>query len=207
MIYQGKIYRETEVKFFLSNPKKVIDKLELLNALSVQPRLYEINKYFDTDDFKLASKSSVLRLRYDTVAHITFKGPGQINQGVFSRDEIDLTLRDTTSAQQLLEALGFRVTFIFEKYRQTFSYEELLVTIDETPYGIFCELEGPNPCRIQELAIQLGLEWKNRINATYGDMFRIIKEKLNLPFRDLTFTNFVNISWRIQTYLTFFSEE
>src|ERR1700761_876270 len=66
------------------------------------------------------------------------------------REEIELEGGDPRSLGMIFAGLGMRESFHYEKYRTTFRMPEaarwakgLLVELDETPIGIFAELEGP----------------------------------------------------------------
>ena len=60
---------------------------------------------------------------------------------------------------------------LYEKYRTTYSLGDVLVTLDEMPYGHFSEIEGPNAARLQEIAESLWLDWSLRSD---GQLFRSI---------------------------------
>lgn len=181
---------ETEVKFYLSQPGKLISRLTDLTAELVQPRVLEINLRFDTPGMTLSKQARVLRLRQDEAIHLTYKGPGQITQGVLSRQEIEFTVSDFTAAKHFLEALGYEVIVSYEKYRQTYQLAEVLITVDEMPYGHFAEIEGLDPGQIRHVAELLQLNWNNRIIGSYLDIFRMLKSKMKLDFKDLNFKNF-----------------
>ena len=44
---------------------------------------------------------------------------------------------DFEAARRLLEALGYRLTVMYEKYRTTYHLRHLIVVLDEMPYGEF----------------------------------------------------------------------
>ena len=79
---------------------------------------------------------------------------------------------------------------MYEKYRMEYHLGDVLVTVDEMPYGFFTEIEGPDGETIQAAARQLGLDWKARIIDSYLMLFDHLKTTLELEFRDLSFENF-----------------
>ena len=80
-----------------------------IGDVQVQPRLFELNLRFDTPEGELSRGRKVLRLRQDTQALLTFKGPAQDRSDVAARQEIEFTVSDFLAARHFLEALGYRV--------------------------------------------------------------------------------------------------
>ncbi len=185
--------QELEVKFFLADMDWLQKTLEGLSANLVQPRTYERNLRFDTLAGILTRNMQVLRLRQDTANRLTYKGPGEVRDGVSARTEIEFTVGDFEEAQALLEALGYQVSMIYEKYRTVYDLNGVLVTLDEMPFGNFAEIEGPDGASIQTICNQLGLMWELRTLQSYAMLFEIVKKNLKLTFRDLTFENFNEI--------------
>ena len=185
--------QELEAKFYLVDLGGLQKTLEGLDAILVQPRTYERNLRFDTPEGVLTQSAQVLRLRQDTANRLTYKGPGEVQDGVSARTEIEFTVGDFDNAQALLEALGYQVSMIYEKYRAIYDLNGVLVTLDEMPFGCFAEIEGPDGASIQNVCNQLGLMWDLRTLQSYAMLFQIVKKNLELTFRDLTFENFKNI--------------
>jgi adenylate cyclase class 2 len=121
---------------------------------------------------------------------MTYKGPSQPRQDVNIRQEIEFTVSDFTAARHLLEALGYQIAVTYEKYRTTFSLDEVEIVLDEMPFGNFMEIEGPDPTSIQDIAQKLGLNWEARCTESYMGLFRRVQDSRKLAFRDLTFLNF-----------------
>ena len=186
--------QELEIKLYLSNLAAFQNQVEGLGGQLVEPRLHEINLRFDTPERDLTSSLQVLRLRQDTAARLTYKGPGETVGGVYARREIEFTVSDYQSAQLLLETLGYQVSLMYEKYRTTYSLEGLQITLDEMPYGNFTEIEGADPAKIQAAAVRLGVNWEARILESYTSLFDRLREKQNLTFRDLSFANFSELN-------------
>ncbi len=188
--------QEIEVKYYLQDLAAFRQRLLSAGAFLTQPRVKEINLRFDTPQRDLSQKAQVLRLRQDEAAHLTFKGPGALEGGVLSRQEIEFEVSDFAAARRFLEALGYRVFTTYEKIRENFTLAGVQVSLDEMPFGNFTELEGPNPEAIRKLAESLGLAWERRIAMSYLELFARLKARLALPFDDLTFEAFRDLTIR-----------
>jgi adenylate cyclase class 2 len=189
-------HKELEVKFYLANLDEVQKTLEEVDAALVQPRTYEHNLRFDTPEGTLTRSAQLLRLRQDHAVRMTYKGPSEVKDGVSARTEIEFTVGDFEEAQALLEALGYQVSMIYEKYRTVYRLSGALVTLDEMPFGDFAEIEGTDGATIQSVCNQLGLIWELRTLKSYAVLFEIVKKNLEQSFRDLTFENFAEIKVR-----------
>lgn len=185
--------QELEVKFYVKNLLPFEQKLKQLNATLIQPRTHEINLRFDTPDQSLSRSYQVLRLRQDQEARLTYKGPGEVLEGVRIRREIEFSVSDFRSAQSFLEALGYQVIFMYEKYRSVYRFNDMLVMLDEMPVGYFLELEGANPEMILSTSQILGLRWETRILDSYTVLFDRVRQSCGLNIRDLSFDNFRGI--------------
>lgn len=185
---------EQEAKFWLGDPAKLEQNLKSLGAHLVQPRTYELNLRFDTEDGRLAKAFQALRLRQDQKARLTFKGAADPASSVSSRAEIEVEVSDLKTAREILEALGYRVVVTYEKYRAAYRLGEVEVSLDEMPFGNFCEIEGPDTDAIRAAAEDLGLDWEARSKLSYLAIFGALKEAYSLPIDDLTFEAFKGLT-------------
>ncbi len=192
---------EVEVKFHLKNIKTVIDELARCGAVISQPRVFERNLRFDTPDGRLRASGEVLRLREDSRYRLTFKGPALVDQSVAVRPEIEFAVDDLEEARRFLEALGYEVSVIYEKYRTTYNLEGAEITIDEMPFGGFCEIEARDAFEVERVAKMLNLDWKDRILGSYLQLFETLKTRRGLNMRDLTFENFRGLDFVPGDYL------
>jgi adenylate cyclase class 2 len=78
------------------------------------------------------------------------------------RRELEVTVDDFEAAR-LLEALGYKVMLMYEKYRADYRLDGVMITLDEMPYGNFTELEGLDAASIQAVAKETDLDWETRI--------------------------------------------
>ena len=91
---------------------------------------------------RCADGGCVLRVRMENgKSRITFKGPVQPSS-MKLREEVETVVGDGEVLLRVFEELGFHVWFRYEKYREEFSHEDVIVAIDETPVGVFVEIEG-----------------------------------------------------------------
>jgi adenylate cyclase class 2 len=71
------------------------------------------------------------------------------------RDELETEAGDSGVLLRVLEELGFRVSFRYQKYREEFAKADAIVAIDETPVGVFVEIEGTD-ASIADMTAALG---------------------------------------------------
>lgn len=180
---------EVEVKFHVQRMADVAGRLEGLGAIVQCKRVLEQNLRFDTPDRRLERDHQALRLRQDSISTLTFKGPSRFREGIRVRTEIETGVDDFARARLLLEALGYVVTFEYEKFRTTYAFEGTSIMLDELPYGDFVEIEG-NPGAIRIAAGKLGLRWQAAIEDSYMGLFEKLRIRRDLQFSDLTFNNF-----------------
>lgn len=185
--------QEIEAKFYISDLDKMIARLQGLQARLIQERVLETNLRFDLPDGGLRTRGQVLRLRRDTESRLTFKGSGKERSGVLERKEIEFVVEDFDKARQFLEALGYVEVIVYEKYRTTYEFDDVLLMLDELPYGNFLEIEGEAVEPIRSVAARLNLNWDTAIRTSYTALFLVTANSLNLSFRDLTFNNFNGI--------------
>jgi adenylate cyclase class 2 len=84
--------------------------------------------------------------------------------------ENEQRVKDPRRLSQALRALGFRPGFRYEKYRTSFHLNSLHIDLDETPVGVFLELEG-TPTAIHCTARVLGFSPKDYICSTYWTLY------------------------------------
>jgi len=121
-----KDHREIEAKFYLPELSSIRKKLISLGAELSTERVFERNWRFDTAKGRFEDTGEVLRVRQDIEAHLTYKRPTEIPE---DRIEIELEVDDGESATEFLNALGFEVVALYEKYREIFFFEDCSLDI------------------------------------------------------------------------------
>lgn len=182
---------EIEVKFYLRYLEDIRERLTTHGARLISDRLLERNLRFDTPGRDLAGKKQVLRLRQDSRATLTFKRHlGQVE----TREEFEIEIDDFETGGKILNALGYTITTVYEKYRETYQIDLAQVMLDELPFGCFVEIEGPSIESIRQMSDRLGLSWERRVQASYFELFDRIRRPLNLEFEEVTFKKFEGIA-------------
>src|SRR5580700_846761 len=196
--------QEIEIKLRINDQKSLERTLKRLGARPVgggSGRVHEWNVIFDTPQGDLAKHGQLLRIRTETPEAkskkgkaapakrvlLTFKRPidatappsggAQENHRYKAREELELEVTDGAVLKKILEGLGMRGWFRYEKHRTTFRLpltsrwaKGLLIEIDETPIGTFVELEGP-PAAIDRAAHELGFAQSDYIVRNYLGLY------------------------------------
>jgi adenylate cyclase class 2 len=184
---------EMEVKFYLNDLPGFEHRLRSIGASLIQPRTFETNLRFDTPDLSLTKDHRVLRLRHDENNYLTYKGPTQLGKAVSVRQEIEIKIDDFDSTKALLEALGYKESVRYEKWRTKYRLENLTLDLDEMPFGNFVEIEGDDAKRIEQMALSLALTWSLHLNESYMMLFERVKKNRNLEIHNLVFDDFKGI--------------
>lgn len=137
----------------------------------VVPRRLLDDCLFDTADGALRRTGTALRLRRDAVSpRLTWKGP-VLTGPVKSREEIETPISNADSMQATLQALGYRPVFRAQKYREEYVLADALVTVDDTPLGVYVEIEA-TPDEIGRVARLLGRSEADYCLESYPTLWR-----------------------------------
>ncbi|GAB4269466.1 MAG: hypothetical protein Kow0080_13140 [Candidatus Promineifilaceae bacterium] len=191
----SKQHLEIEVKFLVTDLAALRDRVTGIGAVLVKPRVFERNLRLDTADSRLLRQRQLLRLRQDTAVTVTFKAEPAMPHPAEAkvREELEIQVSDLNTATAIFGRLGFQPVQIYEKYRTTYQWQHVEIVLDELPFGSFIELEGPEQ-EIKKAASALNLSWDGRLLTNYLALMAAVQQHYNLPFNDLTFENFKNIT-------------
>ena len=167
--------RETEIKLRVDHPALLKSRLRSLNAKLIRRRHFEDNLVLDFPNRSMRRRGVLLRLRRtEGRVTLTFKGPGRVIARTKVRLELETEVSDGDSTLRLLEMVGLRCAFRYQKYRTIYRKGKCLITFDETPIGNYAEVEGPRS-EITILARSIGFRDSEFITATYSDLFKKYK--------------------------------
>jgi adenylate cyclase class 2 len=175
---------ETEAKFPVSNLQILTDRLKAAGAGMVTSRHLERNWRFDDPSQSLRQSSKVLRVRQSQTSSLTFK---QRTDQALTRREIELELPTAEVGVRLLEALGYQVVAVYEKYRQVMALDDCRIMLDELPFGEFAEIEGPSPASLKRGAAVLGLDWSRHSDESYLELAQRVAAAAGLDPAQITF--------------------
>jgi adenylate cyclase class 2 len=171
--------REIETKLRVGDRAAFEARLSALGAVPAHAD-DERNVLYDDAERSLARKGCALRLR--TVCGrgiLTFKGPADVLAGVKSRVELESGVDEPESVARLVEALGYRPWFRYEKRRSAWLFADParpFVVVDETPLGLFAEIEGEDAA-VRALAAELGVAEDELISESYVALWLAAREK------------------------------
>lgn len=196
----GKQNQEVEIKLRVPDARQLGLRLKRVKARLVVPRTYESSTLYDTPSRNLTRHGQLIRIRTEQPspeagrarsrrrvnAVLTYKGPTDVRRAPQSsrdktaprprfkiREEIELGVDDPEQMARILRFLGFRPVFRYEKFRTTYVLRGIpgvKVEFDETPVGLFLELEG-NSRAIDRAAARLGYATADYLTSTYGDIY------------------------------------
>jgi adenylate cyclase class 2 len=170
---------EREIKLRFGSVDQAREAVLACGATPLLGRRLQEDSLLDTDDEQLRRRRCVLRVRMENgKSRLTFKGP--VEPGIMKlREEIETVVGDGDILLRVLKELGLHVWFRYEKYREEFAHEDVIVAVDETPVGIFVEIEGSEG-GINTMAEALGRAEADYIQESYRGLFLQHREAFGL---------------------------
>jgi adenylate cyclase class 2 len=181
---------ETEVKIRVMDREAFERKLPGLGFERVTARTLEQNTLYDTPDRRLRASRQILRIRQyggkwvithkSVPSDLTVEGPHK------SRVETETVVEDGPVLGKIFESLGFSPVFVYEKWRTEWADRSGHCVLDETPLGVYAELEGPDAW-IDATAQQLGVGESQYITLSYGRIFENWRDRTGSGAANFTF--------------------
>jgi adenylate cyclase class 2 len=163
--------QEIEVKFPLPDRGALLKKLHDIGGTRVYAETFEDNIVLDRRG-ELKTKGALLRVRkFGKYSLVTYKGPMSLEGGIKSREEVQTGVESFELAIQLLDSLGFKPVFRYQKFREVWRVKDVEVVLDRTPIGDYFEIEGAMEL-IRTLSTELGMNMDQAIRQSYADLYR-----------------------------------
>lgn len=178
--------KEIEIKFRVTDPRALVRRLRAAKFRLVTPRTHEMNALYDLPGQPLRKRGDLLRLRkYGKEWVLTHKSKGTAGRHKV-RVELETPVSDGAKMDAILRALKFEPTFRYEKFRAEWADGKGHVVIDETPIGVFGEIEGPSRW-IDLTAKALGIRPTDYLTDTYAGLFFAWKRRMRSSANEMTF--------------------
>jgi adenylate cyclase class 2 len=181
---------ETEIKFRVADTVQLEAKLSSIGFNLITARSFESNVLYDTADRSLRLRHELVRIRNYAgrwvLTHKRVPDSGIGEDRHKHRVETEAELSDGAALTEVFLSVGLLPVFRYEKWRSEWFDGEGHCVVDETPVGIFAELEG-EPTWIDRVADQLGVAPEERLTLSYGRLFDQWREQTGSTAQDLTF--------------------
>ncbi|MGD0648088.1 MAG: class IV adenylate cyclase [Acidobacteriaceae bacterium] len=181
---------EIELKFSVADVGALRSTAEALGFKLVTERTFESNVLYDSPDRQLRMRRQILRLRHYgnrcTVTHKRQADGGDGDLRYKTRIETESAVEDCDALAEIFVQLGYGPVFRYEKFRTEWEMDAGHLVLDETPIGVWAELEGP-PAWIDTMLEKLSIAPELRTIESYGRLFLRWKEVTGSPAENLTF--------------------
>jgi adenylate cyclase, class 2 len=181
---------EIEVKFAVADPADLGRRLAQAGFHEETPRTFERNVLYDTPERRLRAQQSILRVReYGDRWIVTHKCLTRNNDPAARhkhREETETAVRDGEAIGHIFTHLGYAPVFAYEKWRTEYADGIGHCVLDETPIGIYAELEGPANW-IDATGPKLGIDPSAFLTLSYGRLFDQWREQTGSTAQNLTF--------------------
>jgi adenylate cyclase class 2 len=177
---------EREVKLVFDSADAARAAVLATGATPLHGRRLQEDCLLDDEDETLRRRRCVLRIRSESgKSRLTFKGPVQ-PADVKVREELETVVGDGSVLLRVMEELGFHVWFRYQKYREEFAHDDVILAVDETPVGVFVEIEG-SEAGIAAAADALGRRPSDYLLDSYRGLFLKYRESLGGAGQDMLF--------------------
>lgn len=181
---------EIELKFSVADIRALRSTADALGFRLVTDRTFESNVLYDSPDRQLRTRRQILRLRHYgnrcTVTHKRQAEGGDLDLRYKTRIETESVVEDCDAMAEIFVQLGYGPVFRYEKFRTEWEMDQGHLVLDETPIGVWAELEG-QPAWIDMMLEKLCIAPELRTTESYGRLFLRWKSETGSPAENLTF--------------------
>jgi adenylate cyclase, class 2 len=161
---------EREIKLRFTSADEARAAVLAAGCTPLHGRRLQEDALLDNETEDLRRRRCVLRVRTENgKSRLTFKGPVQ-PAAMKLREEVETVVGDGEVLLRVLHEIGLHEWFRYEKYREEYCHEDVIVAIDETPVGVFVEIEGSED-GIAAMAEALGRGPSDYVLDSYRGLF------------------------------------
>lgn len=160
---------EIEKKYRLTKKQREEVARRLLEiGAKPEGEVFEENTLFGGDALELGR--CVLRLRrVGNMAILTYKERFPSTDSIKRQREDETNIGDANAMEAILESLGFAPALVYEKRRTTWRLGAAEIVLDELPFGLFMEIEGPE-AEIKKIERKLAIKGLRAEHSSYPQL-------------------------------------
>jgi adenylate cyclase class 2 len=127
-------------------------RLDKRRLVELNAKLADLGAEFGSEVFEenylhrggqLEERAAVLRLRkIGDRTILTYKEPVKKDSDFKHRIEHETDVRDVEAMEKIIQALGYKLSVVYEKHRKTWHFRDVEIVLDELPFGLYMEIEG-----------------------------------------------------------------
>jgi adenylate cyclase, class 2 len=180
---------ELEAKFVKIDPEGIRTKLKSLGARLyykeklMKRKIYKHSTEYDNDWFRVRDEGNRITLSYKKLT----------DRSLYGTKEIMFTVPDFDQACLFLESAHLKFVAYQETKREMWHWGSIEITIDTWPWiPTLLEIEGQNEGEIKDMALKLGLDWKDVLHGSvenvYAQNYDVTEEEV-CDWPEITFTD------------------
>ena len=182
---------EIELKFPVDDVVALRSRANELGLWLETERTFESNTLYDTPERSLRAQKQILRIRWYgqqcTVTHKRKPQVGDAGERYKTRIETESVVEDGDAVAEIFGQLGYLPVFRYEKFRTVWGADGGgYLVLDETPIGVWAELEG-SPEWIDAMLARLGVGADQCLTDSYGTLFLKWKSESGSPAENMSF--------------------
>lgn len=178
---------EMELKYLDVDHDELRSRLRQAGATLTDAPYFERNSVYDSPGRELKQRQVLLRLRQKKGNSVlTLKRPPAEDQpfgALKVYEELETGVGDAAVLEGIFAELGYAPAFAYEKVREKWLLDGVVVCLDLLPFGSYAELEG-NEETVTRAADRLGLEHGRASRQTYHALNCQLRRERGAPPRE-----------------------
>lgn len=162
---------DQQIKYELQDFNKFLKELRGQSAIFIGGN-FELTVRYDYEDLRLSKNGIFIRTKTGFENVLTIKEKTDVCQSdYFQRKKREIEIESPEELKYIFEKIGLTNQLVMEKYRQLWKLDDIYISIDELPFGIYMEIKGSSK-QINKILKKFGFKKSQVINETYWDIFK-----------------------------------